>query len=68
MGNDTYEEIDRVTCLAETMNALKVSFSDGEEKWIPKSVLGPDSVVISLGDYGTLQVKAWFKDKELSDQ
>lgn len=50
--------------LKETDAALLVDI-DGEEVWIPKSVIGYDSDINGEGDIGTLSVQAWFARKEL---
>jgi len=48
----------------ETDRALLVMLADGEEKWIPKSVIHDDSEVYEPHDEGELVVKAWFAEKE----
>ncbi len=57
-------EVDDVECIRETDDAILVQLHDGEEKWIPKSVLHDDSEVTEKGDEGTLVVHQWFADKE----
>lgn len=49
--------------LKETDLALLVEL-DGEEVWIPKSVIDDDSEVYRVGDEGTLVVHEWWAEKE----
>jgi hypothetical protein len=57
------EMIDDVKALADTGKALLVLI-EGEQFWIPFSVLGVDSEVRVKGDEGTLHVARWFARKE----
>lgn len=51
---------------AETEKALLVEFSNGDEKWIPKSVIHEDSEVFNNtdNDEGELVIKTWWADQE----
>jgi len=53
-----------VECIRETDRALLVRLEDGDEHWIPKSVIHDDSEVYELGGEGTLVVQGWFARKE----
>jgi hypothetical protein len=44
------------------MGALLVVI-DGDEVWVPKSVIHDDSEVYQGGDTGTLMVKSWWAAK-----
>ena len=55
--------IEDVECVKETAQAI-CCVIDGEEKWIPKSVIGDDSEVFEEGDEGTLVIHEWFAEKE----
>lgn len=52
-----------VEVLHETEAAILVAL-DGEEIWIPKSVIHDDSEVWEEGDTGVFVVKEWFANKE----
>jgi hypothetical protein len=56
-------EINDVIGKKETPKALLVEI-EGEDFWIPKSVIDDDSEVHSEGDIGTLVVPEWFAEKE----
>lgn len=47
----------------ETAKALLVMI-DGDEKWVPKSVIHDDSEVWAEHDEGCLAVKKWFGERE----
>jgi Ser-tRNA(Ala) deacylase AlaX len=49
--------------LRETEKAILFQQEDGEEYWVPKSVLHDNSEVWKLGDVGILIVKEWFARK-----
>lgn len=51
----------------ETEKALLVEDEDGDEMWIPKSVIGEYSDLQSKGDSGDLMVARWFAIKEELD-
>jgi len=51
-----------VVCVGETDNALRVEF-DGEQVWVPKSVVDDDSEVFERGHTGNLVVAEWWADK-----
>lgn len=55
--------IDDVECIRQTDKAILVLI-DGEEKWIPQSVIHDDSEVWKKGDEGELVVQGWFAEKE----
>lgn len=63
----TYTSFEHVQALRATGRALLVRFCDGDEVWVPKSLIGPDSEVEEPGDEGDLSVAEWWADeKELS--
>jgi hypothetical protein len=45
--------------IAETDKALLVEI-DGDEKWVPKSVIHDNSEVWKKGDEGTIVVEGWW--------
>lgn len=55
--------IEDVKCTKETDKALLVEI-EGEEHWIPKSMVDDDSEVYSVGDEGQLVISEWFAKKE----
>jgi len=55
---------DNTSVKMETDKAILVLFEDGQEKWIPKSVIHDDSEVYKSGTTGTLIVKRWFAENE----
>lgn len=65
MASDTTAEFFDVTAKRVTDMALLVEI-DGEEVWIPKSVIHDDSEVFddSENSTGTLIVKKWWAEKE----
>lgn len=56
-------DIGHVTVLRTTEMALLVSFDDGEEAWIPRSVLDDENELESRGDSGVLIVPRWLAEK-----
>lgn len=54
---------DDVEALKETDKALLVEI-EGEEIWIPKSVIDDDSEVYAEGHEGRLAVHEWWAEKE----
>lgn len=52
-----------VRCIKETSLAILCDI-EGNEQWIPKSVIDDDSEVHEEGDEGTLSVAGWFATKE----
>jgi hypothetical protein len=60
--SDTHECDARA--IRETEKALLVELEDGEEVWIPKSVIDDDSEVFGVGDEGKLVVEGWFAVKQ----
>lgn len=54
---------DDVTCKKDTGKAILVNI-DGDEYWIPQSVVDDDSEVYTEGNEGTLIIKEWFAVKE----
>lgn len=59
---DEVAEFSDAECIAETDKAILVRL-DGEEHWIPKSVVHDDSEVFANGDAGELVVMEWFAKK-----
>jgi hypothetical protein len=51
-----------VTIKKETELAILVETDDGDEHWIPKSVV--DGLDLSEGDSGEIEVQDWFAEKE----
>lgn len=60
MGTVTIPE---VVVTKETEKALLVRTEEGDEIWVPKSVVDEDSEVYQKGDEGTLTVQEWFVKK-----
>lgn len=50
-------------CLRETDKAILVDI-DGDQHWVPKSVVDDDSEVWEEGQEGELVIAGWFADKE----
>lgn len=63
MSSIDAEIIHEVVCLKSTKKALLVEI-DGDEHWIPKSVICASSEVETDGDVGELHVEQWFAHKE----
>lgn len=55
--------IPEVKVLRETEKALLVLTDEGDELWVPKSVVDEDSEVFQKDDEGTLIVQEWFAKK-----
>lgn len=55
--------VEDVVVVRGTERALLVLI-DGDEKWIPKSVIHDDSEVFEENHNGTLVLKRWFAEKE----
>lgn len=57
-----------VECIKETAKAILVRFkdNDGQEMWIPKSVIHDDSEVYDVDEHdtGDLILQTWFAEKE----
>lgn len=51
-------------CTKETRKAVLVENDDGDEVWIPKSVLGADNEVNAEGESGRVHVQEWFAEQE----
>jgi hypothetical protein len=51
-------------CKVETDKALLCVLETGDELWVPKSLVAPDSQVTGRGDEGELAVPLWFCEKE----
>ena len=49
--------------LAETPQALRVVFTNGDEAWVPKSQISEESDVHCLADEGSLIVPRWLANK-----
>jgi len=66
MNTDNYESLGYVTVLKITSKAVLVE-SDGEEIWIPQSVIFEDDLADLVEDeMCEINVKQWFYDKELA--
>lgn len=50
-------------CRAETEDALLITFEDGNEHWIPKSLIHDDSEVSKKGDEGIVVIPLWKAEK-----
>jgi hypothetical protein len=55
--------LEDVECVKETERAL-LCIIDGNEFWVPKSVVDDDSEVYAVGHEGKLVVHEWFAEKE----
>jgi len=63
--SDATESFDVIKVVKETDRALLVRLEDGEEKWVPKSVIHDDSEVFNASTQeGKLVLEAWFAEKE----
>lgn len=51
-------------CKVETEKAILCELETGEDLWVPKSLVEPDSQVTGRGDEGELAIPWWFADKE----
>lgn len=51
-------------CKVETEKAILCVLEDGEELWVPKSLLESDSEVTERDDEGELAIPWWFAEKE----
>ncbi len=56
-------EIEDVTCIRDTDKAILVAV-EGEEVWVPRSVVDDTSEVQKKGDKGELTVAEWFAQKQ----
>ena len=61
-GDDPHE-MGSVEITAETAKALLCIPEEGEQYWIPKSVVHDDSEAWKKGDSGKLIVKKWWAEK-----
>lgn len=59
-GHDTYY-VDGCMAIKETEKGLLVMY-EGEEIWVPKSQIRPDSEVTEDGDEGVLAIPRWLAD------
>jgi len=50
--------------IRNTSDSLLVRLGDGEEVWVPNSVIHEDSMVCYQGDEGTLIVLGWWAEKQ----
>lgn len=64
-GSDPFS-MGQASILRVTPKALLVLTEDGEERWVPKSVIHDDSEVFDEGHEGELIVQQWWAEKELS--
>lgn len=55
--------IAKVSVMAETEKAILVEY-EGDEIWIPKSLVGPNSEVEEPGDEGMIEIPEWFADEK----
>jgi len=61
----TYETIDACEIQHETAKALLVRFENGDELWVPKSVIAEDDLgTFEIGDVVELNIATWFAEKE----
>lgn len=51
-------------CLKETRKALLLRNEDGDEIWIPKSLLGDETETKAEGDKGRVFVQEWYAEQE----
>jgi hypothetical protein len=56
-------EIPEVKAIRATKQALLILTDEGDEVWVPKSVIHDDSEVYEDGHEGTLVVQEWFAKK-----
>jgi hypothetical protein len=62
--SDETESFDVIKVVKETDKALLVRLDDGEEKWVPKSVIHDDSEIFSdATQEGKLILQAWFVER-----
>lgn len=61
-SSDATVRIANVHCKAVTAKAILVEI-DGDDHWIPQSVVHDDSDVYQIDDYGDLVVHYWFAQK-----
>ena len=57
----SFEDVDE--CQRETDKAILVNV-DGQDRWVPKSVIHANSEVYEKGTSGTLVIAEWFAKKE----
>lgn len=62
-GEDGVEVTDNAYAIRGTEKALLVEF-DGEEHWVPHSVIHDDSEVYQITDTGKLVIKRWWAQKQ----
>ena len=64
-GHEDVAEYDGVHVVQGTAKALLVEFMDGQQRWVPKSVIHDDSEVFDEGDNasGKLVLHGWFVEK-----
>lgn len=59
-----HTEVPDVTIVRDTGKALLCKLEEGEQIWVPKSVVDFDSSeAVDVGDKGTLVVASWFAKK-----
>lgn len=65
MSNDSYEQI-KGTVKHITKKAVLFELDDGEEIWIPMSVIFEDDLAeIDVGVIGEISVAQWFYEREI---
>lgn len=62
--NEEAVEFEDVEVIAATPRAILCLFPEGEEVWIPKEQIDPESEVSDNGDYGTLVIPEWLAKNE----
>jgi len=62
MGNSDWAEFEDAECIKETDKAILVTI-DGDEYWIPSSLVSDDSEVWKEGDTGTLVIPQWLAEE-----
>lgn len=63
-AEDDCETFEGARCVGETPKAIKVRLDNGDEHWIPKSVIDDDSEVYQSDTDGKLIIKSWFCEQE----
>lgn len=63
MSNKETVTVEDVVAIGQTDKALLVKI-EGDEVWIPQSVIHDDSEVYKQGDEGDLVIYRWFAEKE----
>lgn len=59
-----YIELEDIEILDETEKAVKILMEDGEEVWIPWSVVEDNNEGFKEGYIGSISISEWWADKE----